>query len=407
MSVFLNYGKAGTFSCDIASRRIMAMRPGPAACPDVRERLRSVLAAPLEFPALEQLCIPGDKVVLALDRQTPVAPELIAGIWEVLEKRGVDAPSLSILQPVALDAISPGDPRTALPEEIRGQIRWSVHDAVDERRQAYLATTARGQRIYLDGDVVEADVVISVGAIAYDPLLGFRGTSSVLYPGLSTAEDIARARGEGHSELGPHDERPLRQTIDEIAWLLGTQFSVQVIPGQGASACRVLAGGADSVFREGQRLLEELWCVRLAERAELVVVAVDVDCSGHGWNQIGAALATARNLVARGGKVIVLSELEEITGDGLNIIRQGREPRDALRAIRKQAPLDMIPATQVASAADWSRIYLLSRMPPDVVDELFMTPLANEREVQRLLSGDEPCVFVGSAQHTWGEVVAD
>ncbi|MSR60464.1 MAG: DUF2088 domain-containing protein [Planctomycetaceae bacterium] len=402
MSVTLNYGYSGRFSYEVKPDRIVAFHAAPAPCRRVDEAVRSALATPLDFPPFEQLCVPGDRVTLALDRHTPAAIELIAELWKALSHRGVEAADVLILQPAALDGVTLGDPRLGLPEEVRAQVRWSIHDPTDAKQQTYLATTARNERIYLARDVTEVEVVVSVGAMAYDRVLGFRGTSSVFYPGLSTADAIGRARGEGHSELGPDDERPLRQSIDEIAWLLGTQFTVQVVPSSGTGAAAVLAGATDTVFRQGQKLVEEWWCVRLDERADVVLVAIDADCAGHGWDQLGAALATARNLVIRGGKVIVLSELSAEPGDGMTMIRQSRTPRDALQPIRKQAPLDMIPATQLATVADWAEVYLLSKLSGELVDELAMTPLDSEREVQRLLERAAACVFVESAQHTWG-----
>ena len=48
---------------------------------------------------------------------------------------------------------------------------------------------------------------------------------------------------------------------------------------------------------------------------------VDRDTAGHGWNQIGAALATARNLVKKGGKIVVLSQLDAELGEGMTLVR--------------------------------------------------------------------------------------
>lgn len=403
-AVSLKYGRLGTFSCEIDPRRVLADHPGPAPCAGFAGKVRKALAAPLDFPSLVQVCIPGDKVVVALDRHTPSAPELVAEIWEMLDRRGVEPASVQVLQPAALDMVPLTDPRTGLPDSIRSQIRWIVHDPTDRQRQAYLATTARGERVYLARELVDADVVLSAGVIAYDPLLGHRGTNSVFYPGLSNTEAISRARGEGHSELGPDDDRPLRQTIDEIAWLLGNQFSVQVLPSTGGGAADVVAGASDRVFRRGKQLLADYWRVSVRERADLVIAAVDADSSGHGWDQVGAALAAARNMVAKGGKIVLLSELDAEPEIGMEIIRKSRSPRAALAPIRKQAPLDMIPATQFADAADWSRVYMVSKLPSGMVDELFMVPLENERELAKLVGGECTCVILGGAQHTYGEV---
>jgi nickel-dependent lactate racemase len=403
-AVNLSYGRHATFSCEIEPRRMLAQHAGPSPCAGFGEKVRKALAAPLDFPSLVQVCIPGDKVVVALDRHAPCAPELVAEIWGMLDRRGIEPDAVEILQPAALDRVALADPRTKLPEHVRGAMRWVVHDPTERQRQAYLATTARGERIYLARELVDADVVLSAGVIAYDPLLGYRGTNSVFYPGLSNTEAIARARGEGHSELGPDDERPLRQTIDEIAWLLGNQFSVQVLPSAGGGAADAVAGASDRVFRRGKQLLTDYWRVSVSERADLVIAAVDTDSAGHGWDQVGSALAASRNLVAKGGKIVVLSELDAEPEIGMEIIRKSRSPRAALAPIRKQAPIDMIPATQFANAADWSRVYLVSKLPPGMVDELFMVPVENERELAKLVGGDCTCIVLGSAQHTYGEV---
>jgi nickel-dependent lactate racemase len=403
-SVSLKYGRQGIVSFEIDPRRIVAQHKGPAPCSDLPGKLRTALNTPLDFPSLVQVCVPGDKVVVALDRHTPGSAEITAAVWSMLDQRGVSTADVQILQPVALDGVALPDPRGQLPDAARRDMKWTVHDPTDQRQHAYLAATARGERIYLARDLVEADVVISAGMIAYDSLLGYRGTSSVFYPGLSNTDAIRRSRGEGHSELGPDDDRPLRQTIDEIAWLLGSQFSIQVLLSAGGGVANVVAGAYDSVFRKGKQLLAKVWRVALADRAELVVAAVDADSSGHGWDQVGAALATARNLVEKGGKIVLLSELQAEPEIGVEIIRQNRSPRAALAPIRKQAPVDMLAATQFATTADWARVYLVSGLPPGMVDELFMVPVENEREVVKLLGEGESCVILESAQHTYGTV---
>jgi nickel-dependent lactate racemase len=403
-TISLNYGSQGRFSYEIDPRRVVAHHPGAPACADLPARIRAALSKPLDFPSLVQVCIPGDKVVVALDRHTPGSAELIAGIWAMLDQRGIDPDAVQILQPAALDAVPLVDPRSLLPDSVRQAIHWTIHDPTDSKRQAYLAATARGERIYLARELVDADVVLSAGLIAYDPVLGYRGTNSVFYPGLSNLEAVSRSRGEGHIELGPDDERPLRQIIDEIAWLLGTQFTVQVLPACGAGASAVLAGAYDHVFRKGKQLLADAWRVSLSERADLVLASVEADSAGHSWDQLGAALATARNLVAKGGKIVILSEVDAEPEIGMEIIRKSQSPRTALAPIRKQAPVDMIPATQLATAADWAKVYLVSKIPTGMVEELFMVPVENHAELTRLLGGDDSCVILGSAQHTFGDV---
>lgn len=407
MQVELNFGSSERFSCEIDPQRRFVLHRGPVARADLRARLRRQLAVPLDFPPLAQACVPGDSVVLALDGGTPCAAELVAGIWDVLETCGIEPDAVQILQPPVLNGLRVIDPRSRLPDGIRQQVTWRIHDPAATKQHAYLATTARGDRVYLDRDLIDADVSLAVGTVAYDALLGYRGTHSVFYPGLSNLEAFSKARGEGHQELGPDDERPLRQTIDEVAWLLGTLFAVQVVPAAGGGAADVFAGGSDSVFRRGRQLLQEFWRVPVPERVDLVVAAVDHDGSGTTWEQVGAALAAARRIVSREGRIVLLSDLALEPGPAVDVLRSQRSARNALPVIRKLASDDMIPATQVANACDWARVYFLSQLPGDLIDELFMVPLENERQAARLLEGDSSCVLLGSAQQTWAEVEAE
>src|SRR5207249_2663439 len=111
--------------------------------------------------------------------------------------------------------------------------------------------------------------------LAFDPLMGYRGTNSVFYPGLSSAEAMLRTLGQGHLELGPDEVRPLRELVDEIGWLLGNPFTIQVIPATSRGVSRVLAGDCGSVYAEGKKLLAEKWFVEIDERPDVVIVAID------------------------------------------------------------------------------------------------------------------------------------
>ena len=89
---------------------------------------------------------------------------------------------------------------------------------------------------------------LPIGTTAFDPLLGYRGTHSVVYPGLSTVDALARTVGQGHRELAPRDSRPLRQLVDEIAWLMGIQFVVQVVAASGEGFLDVPAARIPSLI---------------------------------------------------------------------------------------------------------------------------------------------------------------
>ena len=166
----------------------------------------------------------------------------------------------------------------------------------------------------------------------------------------------------------------------------------------------MLAGHSDSVLRRGKELVNQHWLIELDYRADIVVVGVEADAAGHGWPQIGSALATARNLVAKDGRIVVLSELDVPPGKGMQMLMKYDDPAEGLRPLRKAAPEDLIPATELAEAALWADVYLLSLLESELVDDLFMVPVESEAEARRLLGREAQVLFLSSAQHTFGRI---
>ena len=406
--VSLRYGASGRFSCELDHERVVVFHDPAESRIDFSTALREALEQPLDFPPLEQTVVPDDRIVLAIDRNTPHAAGIVAEIWRIIERRSVSPSDVTIIQPASFHIGQKlEDPRSKLPNGVRQEVTWQVHDPTDKRQCNYLASTSTGGRIYLAKSVVAADLVLPIETIAFDPVLGYRGNGSVIFPWLSTTDAIAKAHGQGHAELTPDNERPLRQMIDEIAWLLGIQLTIQMIAGTNGKVSHILGGMSDSVFKRGKQLLNEEWRVELSSRPEIVVAAIDSGSNGHGWQQLGAALSAARNLVAADGKIVVLSGLNEPLGDGMKIVQAVESPRDAMKPLRLEPPADLIPASQFATAADWAKVYLLSELESDVVEDLFAIPLENEQEVGRLLQSGESCAILASAQHTYGCVSDD
>lgn len=403
--ISLDYGSSARWEGAIPSERLLHVHQGPAPQLDPQGAIQEGLRQPLEFPALELALVPDDRIVVVLDRGIPSAAEIINAVWSSMVPAGIDPTHVTILQPASTNAGTIADPRRLLPDDVRDQITWKIHDPTAAEGTGYLASSAAGERLYLAREVLDADFVLPIGRLGYDSMLGRRELTSAFYPGLSTPDAFARAIGQGHRELGPDDERPLRQLIHEVSWLLGIQFAIQVLPSNGhGGMAGVLVGNTDQVSKQGKTLLDESWRVSVDQRGETVLVAIPSSGDATNWDDLGAALDAAQKLVIQGGRIIVLSDLAAQPGAGIELIRASRSAKAALQPLRKAAPPDVLAATQLASAAEWASIYLLSNIEPSIVEELFMTPLQNEQEATRLLETCDGCIVLAGAQHTYSEI---
>ncbi|MDX1967058.1 MAG: lactate racemase domain-containing protein [Planctomycetaceae bacterium] len=408
MTVELQYGADRRFVWQLPSSCTATLAGGPRHDIDVLLTARDSFAQPLEMPPLSAAIVPGDRVVVPLERGTPLLHRLLPALVSELTAVGVEPGDILLLQPAGLDLASRRDPREFLGPDVRDIVGWKVHDPTADDSCGYLASSASGERIYLAREILDADFVLPLSVAGFDPMVGYKHPCGVLYPGLSNTEAFKKTHGQGHQEIPPEDERPLRQLIDETGWLLGVQYAVQMAPSaRRGETSEILVGGVEAVGRRARKLLDRDWRVHLNERVDTVIAAIPSDQQAVSWSLLGTALEAAKTLVERGGKIIVLSDLAAEPGPGVRTLREQRSAKAALQPLRTQAPEDLLPATQLASAADWATVYLLSRLETTLVEELFCTPLENEQELARLLAGVERCVVLCAAQFVHGQIGDD
>jgi nickel-dependent lactate racemase len=404
VNIELNYGFNGTFQCEIPSERLIHYHQAPAGIDDVAARMKQVLNSPLELPPLDLAVVPGDKITIAVDYQAPAAAEIINSVWDYFSDCGIEAGDVTILQTSSESSMLQEKLKAAVNSELQEQASWVIHAPDSKEEVGYLGTSAGGERIYLSRHLLEADFILPIEKVGFDPLIGYAGGGSSIYPGFSSQEAIIKSRGQSHRELTPAESRPLRQLIDEIGWMLGLQYSLQVIPAGGQSVSEIVFGSLEATFRKAKQLLDEYWKLEPEYKSEMIVIAVEDGPTGHQWNQLGSVLETARNLVAQDGRIVLLTQIDSALGEGLQILSRCHEPLDAIKPLRDSQPGDLLAATQMALTGDWALICLLSRVSSDEVEDLFVIPLEDEAEVQRLLQTDETVSVIASAQYAYGQL---
>jgi len=142
-----------------------------------------------------------------------------------------------------------------------------------------------------------------------------------------------------------------------------------------------------------------LLTLSLLVAASLVLVGIDGEARRQTWLDFGRALHAAAELVEDGGSIAVCCELADAPGPALRRLI-GAESRDsALRKIRKERPVDALPAAELARALDRGKVYLLSRLEASTVEELEMIHVASPDELARLARLHDSCILLSNAPH--------
>jgi nickel-dependent lactate racemase len=396
MRVGVNYGLEHQEFEVVESKGVRFERQSPAPpLSNLAAAVEAALETPHGFPALRRALTPDDHVAIVVDEHLPHLPELLVPIFEHVGKAGVSSKRITLLCP---PSDCSHDWRDELPA-VYHDVAMEFHDRANRKRLSYLATTRRGRRLYINRTAVDADQLIVLARRGYDPLLGYSGSEGLLFPGLSdeaTCKDLAT---QLTAAVPGKEPWPVQREAEEVAWLLGAPFMLQVIEGAGNELTHILGGLADSGV-EGQRLLNARWRITVDELADTVVAGISGNPAHHQFSDLASGLAAAARVVKPDGRIALLSQTNPTLNRGAEMLRQADDPEEALSQLHKENPPDMAAAFQWASAARHASLYLLSGIPTDTVEELFATPLERASQVQQLLSGDGTYLFLPDAHKT-------
>jgi nickel-dependent lactate racemase len=387
----LHYGK-DQVTVEIAEQALVEVQRLPPSSPlaDVQGAVRAALEQPVDFPPLRRALTPDDRVAVILDEHLPRLGELLAPVLEHITQAQVAPQAITLLL---------GPPGTAqgwvndLPEAFE-EVRIEVHDPTNRKKLSYLATTRGGRRIYVNRTVVDADQVVILGRPDADPLL-HRGGAGLLFPALS--DEATRQELAGRlSRAARVTPEALRREAGEIAWLLGAPFLLQVVEGAGDDIAHVVGGLLES-GDEGRRLYAGRWQETVGELADTIIATVTGEASRHDFAALARALAHAAQVVQPDGRILLLTQAAPSLGPGANLLRQVNEPAQALELLHHHKPVDLAAAVQWAAAAERARIFLLSNLPANVAEELFVTPLEHVGQVAYLLQAHGHCLILEDA----------
>ena len=376
-----------------------AADPAAAAAPP-RELVRAALDNPAGLDApLRRAVTPDDRVAIVLDESLPHVAELLAGVIEHLVSAGVAPEAVTVVVPPGGTGAGWVDD---LPDEF-ADIRLEVHDLEDPKKLAYVATTKAGRRVYLNRTVAEADFVVTLTGRRFDPTFGYAGAEAAIFPALADPDAAAAVVGTFNTRPPADKPTPARVEAAEVMRLLGAPLLVQVIAGYGDAIADVVATLSDRTA-DGTRRQDAFWRAAADDAPDLVVAAVSGDPARVRVLDLALAALAGSRVVKPGGRVAVLCDAEPPIGEGVEIVRQAADPEDVPGVLKKRKPDDWPAAAGWAKAARSCNLFLASRYPDELVEELFATPLASAAELQRLCDAAEKVLVVRDAHKTLVEL---
>ena len=295
------------------------------------------------------------------------------------------------------DAQSPLQPFTFEREEPRDEdVQIEVHQPGDRKKLSYLATTKGEQRVYLNRTAVDADQLIVLSRRTYDPRFGYGGAECSIYPMLADQESQDETRSTCSFDVPGDEPWALRSEALEVSWLLGSPFLVQVIEGSKDSVSSVVCGPLDS-SKHGQRMLDGRWRVEVEQAPDVVLASITRPDAT--FEDLARAFACAARVVKPGGVVVLLTDANPTLSPSTALLRRMEDASDALKHLLRDQPDDLVGGFLWCQAAVQARLFLLSGLEDDVVEELFCTPLQQAEQALKLMQGQK-CLLLPDADKT-------
>ncbi len=260
----------------VASR----VQPSPqSGLEDLDAGLREALEHPIGCPALRDLA--GKRIVIAVDdisRPTPLR-RYFGALVAYLVDHGARREDLLVVTALGIHrAMTQAQMEGKLGREALAGLSWVNHDARDPGELVDFGRTRRGTEVSLNRHLMDADLVLCVGAIEPHLLLGFGGGLKMIVPGLAAEHTIAQNHMQGvtadkFNYVGA-DISDMRLDLEEAAQKTGKPcFLVNVVMNERLEVCRFVCGDPIEAHRDGIASVKAIHARPVPRLADVAVVA--------------------------------------------------------------------------------------------------------------------------------------
>ena len=180
------------------------------------------------------------------------------------------------------------------------------------------------------------------------------------------------------------------------------------MPGVGESILHVLAGEVEAVGKLGRALCEAAWLYRVPRRASLVVAAIGGGPEQQTWENFARALLAASAVAADDGAIVLCTGLTCAPGPALQqLAKLDDEDERTLRQLRRESSADAVSAALLGNVRQRTRIYLLSGLDEETVEDLGLGYVSCGEEVNHLCQHHESCILMADAHRAVVELAEE
>jgi nickel-dependent lactate racemase len=388
----------GKVNLDLPEKNLAAiiLPSEPESKEDESLILKKALQNPIGSRRLSELVNPGSKIAILVSdvtRPTPSA-KILLPLLEELRLGGAKDKNITIVFALGLHRQQTEEEcRKLLGDEIFESIRVVQHD---KDRCRHIGETSFGTPVEVFEEVLDADLILSVGTVEFHYYAGYGGGGKSILPGVSSEKAVLSFHShysklfEGEPLSGRADS-PARKDIEEAAGTAGLDFILNVVINSRKEIIAAVAGDFVQAHRKGAGYVDAIYKVPV-EPADAVIVSCGGFPKDINLYQATKALENAIPAVKTGGSIVLVAECAEGIGNQVYECwnRECRSPDDAIERFKQLFEFGGHKSAIVAKAAKQFKLYIVSKLPEEESRRAFFIPAKSVQEAFETILAENP-----------------
>ncbi len=401
MELLFRYGE-GTRSLRLADGfRCEALTANPqASLEDPEGAVRAALRNPIGTPPLSKLVNVGERVAIVVNDITRLVHSeiFLPVLINELNSAGIPDRDMFIVFALGIHRRqSLAEQRRIVGEQVARRMALFDHDGYDRKNLVRAGRTSRGNEVWINRRVHEADRVILTGEIIYHLIAGYSGGRKGLVPGVAGAETITfnhKLILDPRCRAGKLDGNPAHEDLLEAARMFDPDFLLNVVLSPTGELVQVVAGHYEQAHRAGCKTADQMYQVPFDEPYDMVLASAggfpfDIDL-----RQAHKGMQNAARALRPGGTLIYFAECRDGAGHPAfeDWVTRFANSSEMEQALRSQFIVGGHKAYWVARLGERLRILLVSGLPERFVRRCHLHPApdpqsAIERELEKMPKG--------------------
>lgn len=353
------------------------------------EEIENSIKKPIGSKSISQISKgKNSAVIISTDISRPTPDNLlIPPILNELNKGGISDKNIEVI-------IARGQHRKMNEEEVKKKVgnevlkRVKVVQHDPDNNLFYLGNTKRGNALWVNKNVVQAEVKISTGNIVPHRYAGYGGGAKNILPGIASRETIGYNHlyvATGEANLGRIEGNPVREEMEEAAEMIGLCFIVNTVMNDKNEIVKVVAGNPVKAHRVGVGICKKIYGVKIPEKADIVIASsypMDIN-----FYQASKTLEAVGHIIKDKSVIIMVSPCYEGVGgtDFLDYLKE-ETPEDIIKSIKIHKERNIVKGVisyLIAKCKEKAKIYLISEgISNEEVEGMGMFP---EKSTQSVL----------------------